>query len=349
VFNKRCIKQLFLTLVMVFVAFRDAGNHDVIARLAPVVVSVAREYCTFVYAPAHSLPCPHYDRTIDSFDDSECWRKFRTRKADLPRLMRAFRIPVSFTTTNRCSFTGEEVFLFSLWRFSDENILEDMAQHVFGREFTQWSRAFNKFVEHVFTTCIDILFNSLAFWVPFFPLFAEKIRQKLADNGCFFAPGTFNVMGFIDDTIREFCRPGGGPAYDGPGAPRFDPLLQQAFYNGWKKIHGLKWETLCFPNGLAGFMWGPCSARHNDLYSLLHSNLNDILLNIQAGNPLQYVMYGDAIFPVLSHLRRRHHPADTPRKVLENQTMPKVFNFILFVLSPLLSSLSLSLSLLSLS
>ena len=38
--------------------------------------------------------------------------------------------------------------------------------------------------------------------------------------------------------------PGGGPARDGVNMSRNDPLIQQAWYNGLKKLHGTPWLTL---------------------------------------------------------------------------------------------------------
>ena len=51
-------------------------------------------------------------------------------------------------------------------------------------------------------------------------------------------PGGLRVVGFIDNTTNATCHPGGGSARDGIDAPRNDPLIQRARYNGWKKLHG---------------------------------------------------------------------------------------------------------------
>ena len=60
---------------------------------------------------------------------------------------------------------------------------------------------------------------------------------------------------FIDNTMK----PGGGPAGDGRNAPRNDPHIQRAWYNGWKKLHGLKWQTVDTPNGMNGHVYCPMS------------------------------------------------------------------------------------------
>ena len=46
------------------------------------------------------LSVPDAKRTIESFSESECWNFFETRKADLPRLFVAFRIPEKVVLEN---------------------------------------------------------------------------------------------------------------------------------------------------------------------------------------------------------------------------------------------------------
>ena len=39
------------------------------------------------------------------------------------------------------------------------------------------------------------------------------------------------------------CKPG-GPRDDGELAERVPDEVQEAWYTGWKKIHGLKWQAI---------------------------------------------------------------------------------------------------------
>ena len=71
---------------------------------------------------------------------------------------------------------------------------------------------------------------------------SEVIRSKCCELGCYF-PATYNVFGFVDNTMNATCRPGGDPTHDGTEAPRKDPLIQRAWYNGWKKLHCCKWQA----------------------------------------------------------------------------------------------------------
>ena len=77
----------------------------------------------------------------------------------------------------------------------------------------------------------------------------------------------FRIFGFIDNTIIATGRPGGGPIKSGIGSERKNPLIQRLFYNGWKKCHGLKFQTIDLLNGMNAHVFGPLSCRHNDLYT----------------------------------------------------------------------------------
>ncbi len=71
-------------------------------------------------------------------------------------------------------------------------------------------------------------------------------------------------------------------------------------------------------------IWGPCSVRHNDLWTLGHSNLNDVIAGPQAGLPIQYVIYGDSAYMHLdeSHIRARHnYDPLTARECIEIRSM----------------------------
>ena len=51
-----------------------------------------------------------------------------------------------------------------------------------------------------------------------------------------------NCFGFIDGTVRPICRPGES---------------QRIVYNGHKRVHSLKFQSLAIPNGLIANMYGP--------------------------------------------------------------------------------------------
>ena len=124
----------------------------------------------------------------------------------------------------------------------------------------------------------------------------EAIKKKFGGNDL------FNVCAFIDCNCLECERPGGGPACGGSDAERWDPTIQQAFYNGWKSIHGLKHQTVDCAFGMTVDLFGPWSLRRNDNKLLKDSHINDRFRDLQLDAENQLIMYGDSIYPRLSHL-----------------------------------------------
>ena len=51
-----------------------------------------------------------------------------------------------------------------------------------------------------------------------------------------------NCFGFIDGTVRPICRP---------------EQNQRVVYNGHKRVHGLKYQSVVLPNGMIANMYGP--------------------------------------------------------------------------------------------
>ena len=110
----------------------------------------------------------------------------------------------------------------------------------------------------------------------------------------------------MDDSIYQTSKPFSGPRGDYLGAARKAEYeeTQRAVYTGYKKIHGLKVETVFLPNGLI-FLFGPVSARRNDMGVLRMSDLSGFLVKVQhelfllAGVRFYtYSVLGDSAFTV---------------------------------------------------
>jgi hypothetical protein len=84
----------------------------------------------------------------------------------------------------------------------------------------------------------------------------------------------FKVAMFIDSTMIRSERPGRGPIVPGPFAPRYPFIGQEAFYNGWKRFHGIKKQSIGLANGMAFHVSRGYSCRRHDLYVL---NVSGIL------------------------------------------------------------------------
>ena len=51
-----------------------------------------------------------------------------------------------------------------------------------------------------------------------------------------------NCWGFVDGTVRPICRPG---------------EHQRLMFNGHKRVHGLKFQSVVAPNGMIANLFGP--------------------------------------------------------------------------------------------
>jgi hypothetical protein len=111
----------------------------------------------------------------------------------------------------------------------------------------------------------------------------------------------------------------------GPDAARWCPLIQKAFYNGWKSIHGLKHQTVDCAYGMTIDMYGPYSLRRNDLKLFRDSRINNRLEDLQNGQLLQLGIYGDSIYPHMTHTRSRWpDEVTTADRTAENKAFTKV-------------------------
>ena len=265
--------------------------------------------------------------TIDGWEELRIPEDLRVHtRDDLWSLYRGFQFRDRYVSKGRNVFSGEEVFLFGLYRLSHTGKYNQMdVQQLFGfHNGGICAKCFHCFLSFMVNSWGYLLTNNVEYWKEHLASCAKAIADKCGSLGCEFPDGAFNIFAFVDNTMNATCRPGGGPTRDGVGAPRNDPLLQQAWYNGWKKLHGMKWQTVDLPNGMNFHCWGPFSVRHNDLYSFRHSNINTLIAGMQADELLQFRIYGDSAYTILSysHVRARHnYERNTPREILENKAM----------------------------
>ena len=281
----------------------------------------------------HAAPLPFHARgpaaTIDGWEEERIPRDFPVdSREQLWALYNELQFPAEFKSPYRVTFTGEEVFLFGLYRSHNLGKYEqlDISTHFGYSHASYCSQAYRLFLDYMVNDWGYLITNNWDFWLPYLPQCAEAIRNQCVTQGVVF-PEEFMIFGFLDNTMHKTCRVGGGASAPGANAPRNPALLQQAWYNGWKKLHGLKWETVDLPNGMIAFAWGPVSVRHNDLFTLRHSKLNDLLRDLQLGQAMQYAVYGDSAYQHcrLSHVRARHNYDNmTLLELAENRVMSSV-------------------------
>ena len=89
--------------------------------------------------------------------------------------------------------------------------------------------------------------------------------------------------------VRPICRPG---------------TLQRTLYNGHKRVHAIKFQSVVAPNGLIANLYGPVEGRRHDSGMLADSGILPQLRlysRTPAGDPL--CIYGDMGYPLRMQLQ----------------------------------------------
>ena len=172
----------------------------------------------------------------------------------------------------------------------------------FGGGISRWSEAFEWFINDIFVRFYNkISGTSLQRWAGDMEEFRQVIHTKLtsppcelerwanvglidADLGLYLVDLPFEsfLCGMLlDDTSIRTNRPGSDPFGDYEMAPRRQGahFIQKAFYSGYFRGHGLKYQHILLPNGLYGSVWG-ASHSHNDVGIANLSGLEDYLFAV---------------------------------------------------------------------
>jgi hypothetical protein len=232
---------------------------------------------------------------------------FKFKKADFKRLFELMELPEWPTFPgNRLRMSGEEVFLRAMYELSSGDNKQNICECLFGREFSAQSRAFTYFIRFMYEKYHHLVQNNLQWWYQngLIEQSYEAIHQKMLEQG-FMEDANFDrVALFIDCNCLQSSVVGGGPAEAGANAARWDEVIQRAFYNGWKSVHGLKHQTVDCAFGMTVDICGPTSFRRNDLALLRISNINDRMAELQVDLPAdeQLVIFGDSAYKRQSHI-----------------------------------------------
>ena len=280
--------------------------------------------------------------TLDSFEnDNECESKTRFRKAHirmiLDNLALGEYLRLHYNPNNPrpyYKFLVEELFIYMLRKMSTGRTHKDLCDTEFGGCSGRWGRGYNHLVKIIDNRYYNVIGPAgLRLWAPYFPLFAEAVREFIhrgkerRDNqgnvtvrgmaNAYIPPGEFNVFSMTDCTVYEICRPGSGPANSDIGAPRKDGwyIKQRAFYDGYHRGMEacVKVLTIALPNGLTAALYGPTSGREDDRRLFTLSEMDDYMVDLCNefhGDGRLYCTYGDGIFAGRWFcLRTRHEPA----------------------------------------
>ena len=183
-----------------------------------------------------AFPHVDYDRfDLDSIDETECFHEFRVRKMDIARLADALGLPESLCCYQRTRAGRIEGLCMVLKRFAYPCRLSDMI-HRFGRAVPEISMITSRFEKWMF----DHHHSKITEWND--KLLSRDNLQAYADAVAGKGAALCNCFGFVDGTVRPICRPGEN---------------QKVVYNGHKRVHALKFQSVTLPNGLVAQLYGP--------------------------------------------------------------------------------------------
>lgn len=79
--------------------------------------------------------------------------------------------------------------------------------------------------------------------------------------------------------------------------------MQRVFYNGHKRVHALKYQSIVTPDGLISHLYGPIEGRRHDSGILRESSLFEVLRRMPCPpGGGQYRVYGDPAYPLRPQL-----------------------------------------------
>ncbi|KAF0701891.1 hypothetical protein AaE_016260 [Aphanomyces astaci] len=216
------------------------------------------------------LTIPNVSFTLETFSYADCVEKFRFTKTTLRSLANFLRIPARVVTAERTACSAVEALCILLRRFAVPDRWSDLMS-MFGRSRSGLYNIFLHVLDHIHNEFANIIF-------------LDRIGAKLADfSQAIVDKGgeVENVWAFIDETVRECCRPGGDER-------------QRCVFNGHKRRHAVKYQTLVTPDGIIAHAFGPIEGRRHDLTILRQSNLESVIgMDGRFGG---FVVYGDPAY-----------------------------------------------------
>ena len=241
---------------------------------------------------------------IDKWDDTECRTELRFAKKDLVALTEALDLPPMFVCCQRTICSDVEAVCILLKRFAFPCRYSDMVPR-FGRSPSELCLIFNTVLDYIY----DRHNHRLGDWNQ--PMLQpQKLQDYAAAVHQRGAPLT-NCFGFVDGTLRQVSR------------PKRD---QRILYNGHKRVHGIKFQSVVIPNGMIANLSGPYEGRRHDSTILHDSNLLTELRRVAwANNGQPLCLYGDPAYPLNVHLQTPYRGAQlTNDMVRYNKAMSEV-------------------------
>ena len=223
-----------------------------------------------------SSPHKNYERfSLSNLTDTQFVNMYRFEKEHIKPMVKALRLQETYIHhSNAIKWSAEEGLCLLLRRLAYPSRLIDLVP-LFGRHKTELSLIINGMAHEIYHLHRHRLDTVQHPWTNL-PQYAEMIHEKGACMD--------NIWGFLDGTQMRICRP-----IDG----------QESVYNGHKRQHSLKFQSVMLPNGLIGHFYGPFEGRRHDSAMYFASGLDQLAQEI-------YDEYGLSIYADSAYAFRRY-------------------------------------------
>jgi len=250
------------------------------------------------------IPCGQKRFNIDELCDDECQTNFRFYRNDIYRLSEVLDLPDEIECYNGLIVDKVEALSMYLKRFAYPCRYADMVP-LFSRPVPQICMVTNEVMNHIYDRWHHLLSDLNQPWLS--PANLERFAEAVHDRGA----ALDNCWAFVDGTVRAISRPGEN---------------QRVLYNGHKKIHALKFQSVATPNGLIANLYGPVEGKRHDSAMLRMSDLlNQLQLYSYKPNGDLLCIYGDPAYPLRLQLQAPFKGARlTPAQQDWNHSMSEV-------------------------
>ena len=200
----------------------------------------------------NDLPTWRYEHfSLEEMNDDECRVEFRFKKRDIYTLAQTFRLPELVRCYNGIVIDSVEALCICLKRYAYPCRYADLIPR-FGRPVPQLCMAANVITDMIFDRFRRLLTDLDQPWLS--PHNLQAYADAIHNRGA----ALENCWGFVGGTVRPICRPGRN---------------QRVVYNGHKRVHALKFQSVAAPNGLIANLYGPVEGRRHDSAILAMSGL----------------------------------------------------------------------------
>ena len=217
---------------------------------------------------------------LDHWPEKEAVFWFRMSGLELRRVVAALQVAEVIITPSRDRAPGLEVLAMICMKYAWPKRLGEMVQ-IFGTSVGRLSRLISALRRDLYTRFSPRLRNPRILDAQDVALFGKAIEHKSGHKGIFC---------FIDGTVRPINKP---------------QDLQNANYSGKNRVHALKYQMICTPDGIMQHIGGPWPGSRHDQWCLHDSKIMDWVREHGVSDEgVPWCTYADAGYSELSGLIR---------------------------------------------